>query len=262
MEQLGYINLKKDEKLTYVEQELAYNLAVSLLDGHRLKEAVRISKQKWHDSKDLRFGLLGARAMLQLGNTVELTGLLDEVENAYPGQLGISFLKGLAAIQDGKVNLALQNFKEMESRGVVSIELFNEIGRALFIATQLSASIGYFNKSLTIDAVNAVALTGKAQCLLELGKAAEALTLLEQSLEHQFFQPNAHFLMAQAARQLGYPDIAGAALDICLKQAPRHQKARAMKAENNSHTDSTGTTDNYCEWSSSQRHQHVNENAW
>ncbi len=96
------------------------------------------------------------------------------------------------------------------------------------ISAQVAKAKTYFEKVLKLDAENGVALSGRAQCNLELGFAEDALSDLEKSLEQQFYQPNTHYLMAQAAHQLGFDEVAEKALRICLQQAPKHQAARAL----------------------------------
>lgn len=228
LEDLGYIDLSQDNKIAYVEKELNYNLGVSLLDGNKLTEARELLSNCYHKDGELRFGLLLARTLLRTGDSEELKELLAEMKQKFPGQQALLYLEGLQALREGEVNKALSCFQQMVSKGMMSIDLMVEIGRALLISGQLQEAMTYFDNALRLDAENAPALSGKAQCLLELGEAREALLNLEKSLEQQFFQPNAHYLMAQAAHQLGYDEVALKAVQLCLKQAPKHQGARAF----------------------------------
>ncbi len=228
LEELGYINLSQKDKTTYVEQELNYNLSLSLLDGNRLEQARELTSKNYHTHGELRYGLLLARTLLRLGESENLKELLSDLTQKFPNQKAIPHFEGLLALRDGRVGEAILSFKQMESRGLISIELFLEIARALMISSQVAEAKAYFEKVLMLDSDNAVALSGRAQCNLELGYPAEALADLEKSLEQQFFQPNSHYLLAQAAHQLAFDEVAVKAVKICLQQAPKHQAAKAL----------------------------------
>lgn len=234
LEELGYINLSQKDKTTYVEQELNYNLSLSLLDGNRLHKAKDLLSTNYKAYGEMRYGILLARTLLRLDDVSALQKLLENLARSFPGQMAIEHFKGLLALRLGKTAEALACFKKMENKGISSIELLLEIARALLISSKISEAKSYFEKVLLLDVENAVALSGRAQCNLELGHAESALADLELSLEQQFFQPNTHYLLAQAAHQLGFVDVAIKALKICLHQAPKHQAAASLlvKLEN------------------------------
>lgn len=231
LEELGYIDLNQSDKASYVAQELNYNLCLSLLEGNRLEEAQRVSTAFFSEYGELRYGLLLAQVLLQSKKGDGLEDLLIELEQKFPRQLAIPYFKGLWALRTGDALKAVAHFAEMEKRGVVSIDLMIETGRALLISSKLVEAKTYFEKALQNDSACAPALSGRAQCHLELGHAESALEDLENSLEQQFFQPNAHYLMAQASNKLGFKDVAVKALKICLNQAPKHQAAKKLLVE-------------------------------
>ncbi|MDZ7846048.1 MAG: tetratricopeptide repeat protein [Owenweeksia sp.] len=102
------------------------------------------------------------------------------------------------------------------------------MGRAFLIGGNLKAALNYYEKTLALEPENASALTGMAQCQLELGLVARAFRNLDQSLQLTFYQPHAHYLFAQAALSEEKHEVAYTALKTCLQQAPKHQQARQL----------------------------------
>lgn len=229
LEQLGYIDLSQDDKLAYVQTELNYNLCTSYLDGNRPKEARILATKGFEDSGQYRFALLLAQALHQLGSVEELKSHLAQLPADFCTQPAIQYFDGLLKLQEGQVPQALQVFENMEEQGVVSANLFLEMARTLFASGEVMQAENYYRKVLELDPNHAAALTGLAQCEMEQGGVAKALISLEKSLELQFFQPNAHYLMAIAAAKMGHSKVAAKALELCLKQAPHHQKGVALK---------------------------------
>lgn len=234
LQELGYINLDQSDKLKYVDSELTYNLCVSYLDGNKPAKAKEVLEPYFAQNGELRYGMLLAQAYLKLGDLDTLALHLDTMEQSFEGQGGVHFLRGMLYLQKSEHEKALQHFFDMESRGLKSSQLYNEIGRTFLISQNYRAAKEYFNRSLTLDAENAVALSGKAQCALEEGNPEEAILLAEQSLGLQFFQPNTHYILAQAALALNEEEVAKKAVRLCLSQAPKHGPASQLlnKLEN------------------------------
>ncbi len=227
LEDLGYVNLPKDKKQEYVAHELAYNLALSYVDGNKLEEAESLCKKLWAEGADYRFALLWARVSLVMGNIEELQSKLTEFKKLNIPQTGFIYIEGLLHLQENKAEEALACFKNLEVQGLQSVELFLEIAKAFFITARLRQAKDYYQKALALETENSAALSGFAQCLVEEGKNEEALSYLEKSLELQYFQPQAHFVFGQAAKALRQSEVAKKAFEVCLAQAPKHKKAQA-----------------------------------
>lgn len=234
LQELGYINLDQSDKLKYVDSELTYNLCVSYLDGNKPQKAKKILEPYFEQNGELRYGMLLAQSYLKLGDLSSLSSHLDIMEKTFAGQGGVHFLRGMLYLQQSDHEKALQHFFDMESRGLRSSQLFNEIGRTFLITQNYRAAKEYFNKTLALDGENTMALSGKAQCALEEARPEDAFLLAEGSLSLQFFQPNTHYILAQASLALGKDDVAKKAVRICLSQAPKHGPALQLidKLEN------------------------------
>lgn len=228
LEELGYINLEQNDKLSYVDSELTYNLCVSYLDGNKADKALPILEEYFAKNGEYRYALLLAQVYLKLGKLEELNNHLSILEAKFEGEGAVYFMRGLYQLQKSEHEKALEHFLKMEEKGLVSVQLYDEIGRTLLITQNYKGAINYFEKALKLDENDATAISGKAQCALEQGEAETAFLLAQQSLELQYFQPNTHYIVAQAARALGKDEISEQALRVCLSQAPAHGPARAL----------------------------------
>jgi predicted AlkP superfamily phosphohydrolase/phosphomutase/tetratricopeptide (TPR) repeat protein len=235
LQDLGYIHLPDNEKQAQVEKELEYNLIQSLLDGNQFERAKSQAESYHSKYKDTRSQEILANIYLQMGAYDSLEGFVEQVDKECLNP-GLQFIRSLKDLYTGEFERAIQNFKSLESNGVNSVQLYNQLGQALFLSGFYKEAIQYYEKSLNMNILNAFALTGKAQCLVELICYEEAVPLLEQSLELTFFQPNAHYLMALCLQSMKYEKEAVNALQLALSQAPKHLKAKRLLQEINGNT--------------------------
>ncbi len=231
LEDMGYIDLPSSDKVMAVKQELAYNLCVSLVDGNHLDKALQKARMMYGEYGDGRTAMLLADILLKKGDYEELETLLGELAPFNSQNPQYIFLQALLYLYTGRRTEALLQFKDIEAAGAQSVQLYNEIGKALLLSGQTDEAFNYFQKSLQLDAENATALTSSGQCYIENGKYPEALESLEASLQNLFYQPHAHYLMAVCLFKMDKRKDAITALNLCLHQAPKHQKARVLLNE-------------------------------
>lgn len=228
LQDLGYLSLPKNDKQKYVERELQYNLCVSLLEGQRWEEAKKPASARFEKDEDWRFGILLTDVLMQTNQMQEAGKLLQKMGKAMPQSGSWLYLQGLWHLRSANAAEAIDHFQKLEDAGQPSPQLLVSIGRSLLYAGEVMAAKKYFEETLKLDPDNAPALTGKAECLLENGFSDQAMEALDNSLQLVFYQPHAHYLMAQAALHLHREDLAEKALQLCLQQAPRHSKAREL----------------------------------
>lgn len=228
LSELGYLNLGDSDKKEVLNYELQYNLCQALLDGNKLKEAIKLSEELFSKHNDGRSALLHSHSLLRKGEYVLLKKFLEiiKAQNIYDPSL--LFTESQMLMFTGKAEKAMELFLELESKGAISVQLYNEMGRALLIIGVFKEAENCFHKSLNLDSENATALTGIAQCRVEMGEYDLAIEYLDQSLEILFFQPNAHYLMGLCLKKLNYTEPAKAALKLALSQAPKHHKASVL----------------------------------
>lgn len=233
LDELGYIDLNTEDKLTYVRQERAFNLAQSYVDGNKFEEAKACYQELFDELKDLRSTIGLADTLIKLGHFEDFNSLMAQLDKKVQDHPYLIFLIGSAKLYQGKPKEALADYLVLEDLQVNSAQLFNEIGNAFLLSGDIKASQNYFGRSLNLDHENAAALSGKGQCLTELGQYEEALPILEKSLALTYYQPNVHYLMAQCFYKLSHIEAAKSALLICIQQAPRHLKAIKLYQEIN-----------------------------
>lgn len=228
LEQLGYINLPKNDKQKYVAAERSYNLCVSLMDGNRLKSATEEIERAYQQFGESRFLNLLLNCQLKSNQLEAMKATLEGLDQEDRQDPTVSFMRGLWQLASGFEEDALASFLTLEEKGVASLQLYNRMAESLLVAGKLKAARHYYHKALAMDGEDVTALTGMAQLDLENGHTADAMAKLDRSLALRYYQPRAHFLMAQAALKSGRPELARTALEVCLKQAPKHQQARQL----------------------------------
>lgn len=224
LEALGYVKLEKKDKVRYAQYELEYNLCQSLIDGNKQEKAREVATKLYQTHKDLRSAVLLLNVLLNSGDLAETENVLSELKAVGQHPFFV-FTEGSIALFRGEFEKAIGLFHSLEKAGSVSTQLYNEIARSFFAAGQRKAAANYYQKTLEREPENATALTGMAQCMLEQHDYEGAVEYLDRSLELQYYQPNAHYLMGVTLRELGREDLGKRALEICITQAPAHKKA-------------------------------------
>lgn len=228
LEELGYLDIAESEQERQMDYELNYNLCQSLVDGNKLNEAAKLATTLRDQFKDIRSSELLAFVLLQLGDFVQLELLLKDLKEERNYNSSLLFIESQLLMFQGKAEKALQVFDILEKEGVVAVQLFNEMARAFLIIGLFNEAEVYYNKALALDGENAASHTGLSHCLVEKGNFEGAINLLDKSLGLLFFQPNAHYLMGLSLSELGYKKEAIKALELTIKQGPKHHKARAL----------------------------------
>lgn len=228
LSELGYLKLQESDKKEYLNYELNFNLCQAYLDGNKLSKAIELSAELFAKHKDIRTALLYAHSLLRDGDYQRLASFLNKLKEEGIYDSSLLFTESQMLMFSGKPKAAMELFQDLEQKGAVSVQLYNEMARALLIIGVFAEAENCFRKSLELDAENAVALTGLAQCKVENGYFEEAVDLLNNSLEILFFQPNAHYLMGLCLMELNYQKEAITALKLSISQAPKHAKASAL----------------------------------
>ena len=228
LSELGYLKLEDSNKKEILNYELQYNLCQAYLDGNKLKEAIDLSAKLFHKHQDIRSALIHSHSLLREGEYLILEKFLNQLKKKGVYDSSLLFTESQMLMFSGNTDEAMEIFKNLENKGVVSVQLYNEMARAFLIIGVFNEAENFFHKSLELDSENAVALTGIAQCQVERGNFEDAVEFVNRSLEILFFQPNAHYLMGLCLKELGYEKEAIPALKLAINQAPKHFKASAL----------------------------------
>ena len=88
-----------------------------------------------------------------------------------------------------------------------------------------------YNRALAADSENAAAHQGIAKAALALGDAEAAVDHALHATELLFFNPQSHLILGRGLARLGNREMAQAALDVALRQAPGYREAHLQMAE-------------------------------
>ncbi len=231
LRELGYLHAPAENFHSWLRAERSYNRALSLLDARFDEAALAEVEQAYQEAPGGRHTILRAELLLRTKRWEALEELMaswtpEEAQSAY----GL-FLQGQYKLRLGKPREALAFFDEIERRPIGSPQLLLEMARALFLSGELAAAQHYYQRVLELDPEQAAALSGLGEVLLEQGAEAAGVSYLEKSTALQFFQPHAHYLLARSLQKNGEAKAARQALQVALRQAPRHQKARALAGQ-------------------------------
>src|SRR5690606_24957115 len=220
-----------NDKVKYAGIELKYNLCRSYLDGNKFAAAATLAQLLYGEHQEERFFLLLVHVQMLLGK-YEAVQKCIEAEKPRLGHLPqFNFVEAQLALMLGDINQAQKKYKEVLSKGLNNPQLYNEIAHTFLLQHALPQALQYFNKTLVLDKENAVALSGVGHVYVLQNKFEEALPFFDKSLEQKYFQPNVHYLVAIATFMLTHYDQCLQALQICLQQAPKHKKAKALMAK-------------------------------
>lgn len=226
--ELGYLREPSGNFHRWLRMERSYNRAISLLDAGLEAEAREAGRQAFAEDPSGRNAVLWAELLLRNKEWAELEDFMtswlpEEAESPY----GL-FLQGQYRLRRGKPREALAFFEKIEKLRLGSPQLLLEMARSLFLTGELAAAKHYYQRVLELEPERAAALSGLGEVLLEQGKEEAGIDFLEQSTALQFFQPHAHYLLARSLHEHGEEKAARQALQVALRQAPRHQKALAL----------------------------------
>ncbi len=229
--EIGYVELPEKEKQAYVAHELKHNLIQSLVDGHKWEQAEREARQLYEKAGDVRT----AKVLLHIAHKRVSTDLFDKTLAALEEQLGnahpdVLYFTGLRQLRENRFPEALSCFLQLEEAGGESVQLYLQIAQALFLSQKFEKASAYAGKALSLDPDVPAALTLRGQSNEALGRAEAAVEDLLESIQLQFFQPTAHFVLAKLWVELGRGKEAKEALGICLRQAPKHLAAKRLLA--------------------------------
>lgn len=224
LQDLGY--LSGQETLAALENEWAYNAALSLHDAGEYRKALKKAKALEQAEAGIRLQLLLAELELRCGYYQAVEKRIHQWPEAWQNHPFGLFLRGLSALEQGRGNEALSLFQRVEEKTPASPQLQMEMGKALAVTGHSQAAEDYFSACLQQEGDNPAALTARAELLLYRGERNQAVRDLQRSLSLRHFQPQAHYLLGCAFAEAQEIDAAKKAWQICLQQAPKYQKAR------------------------------------
>lgn len=230
LEELEYIDLSEDNLKQGIEEEQDYNRAISLKEVGNHALALDIS-ERWLpvSNRAYRWYVLKARLLVILREESAWELFWNKLSPKQQDDPHLQFNLALMHLQQGNPDDALAIMHKIEEKGFPSSGLYQEMGRALFLAGELEAAQNQFSKALNSSPNSASTLNGLAQIAYARGQMDDFQKFANQSLQLKMHQPQLHYLWASYYNELGDLEATEKALAICLQMAPKHQKALALK---------------------------------
>lgn len=229
LEELQYIDLANTQQKG-IREEQDYNKAISLREVGAYSEALQICGQHWLNSNQAyRWYILKARLILNSGDAFLWDSFWNGLKPEFQADLQLRFCHALALLQAGQAEQALMEMQALEQRGLQSPALYQEMGHALFLAGQWDGADQQFDRALNLNKEYSPALNGKAQVAFAKGAYEDFEIWANQALSLKMHQPHLHYLWALHYHQSGDSESCRKALQLCLRMAPKHQKALALR---------------------------------
>lgn len=231
LDELGYIDLGNANQAQLIKEEWEYNRLLSLFDAGDYQKSWQGFQMAFKEKKDFRYLNLGAKLCLELKDL----SAFEEYLSTWPANFINSplalYFQASAAMLQGDFKKAQQYLLNIEKEGMVSAQLYFELGRTAFLLGELKVAAENYRRCLNINPQYSSALTGMAAVKTEQLEYSEALAILQKSISLRFFQPQAHYLLAFCFKQEEEWEAALQATKIALKQAPKHKKALLLLEE-------------------------------
>lgn len=231
--ELGYIedpgpDRKKGMEKTAIEAE--YNLSRVLASRRDYAGAAEmVQKLVEKEPDELRFSMDLMRYSLELGHIEQARTIMDKIRADDPeGNFPVlDLLEGTICFHEDDTEKALMLMQKAEQSNPHLPVLHCEIGKVYIRTEQYPLGLDAFEKALTIDPQNAIALHGKSICLLRMQLYEEAADAALDALGITYFYPPAHYHLGEALYHLQQYQEAAQAFEVCVSMAPGNMKARS-----------------------------------
>jgi Flp pilus assembly protein TadD len=233
---LGYIeapDADMEKAMRRAEDELRWNLALSLMDGEQTGEAMPLLKRLVAARPDeKRFRLSLAECCLMTGRPADcyaaLVHLYGDAQENPPPQADL--LLGIALFAEGRSAEALHRLLRAERSAPRLPRLHNHLG-AVYLKRRLwREAERAFRRALEIDQDSPAAYTGLSAAARRQGRLREAAEHALQAVGLHYFSPHAHLQLGLALARLGDLKRAAQALETCLGMRPQMTGARRVLA--------------------------------
>lgn len=227
---LGYMPeeaLAGENAVLHCLREMRYNLATVHLHHNRPAAALALfhelcTAQPLHP----RYELARLEALRAAGQDREALTILARLEAGGLNGPGFHLAAAASLYATGNAEAAAQRLDQAMAGQQESPDLCVTAGHMAQLRSDWPAAEHWFRRALELEPVHATAHGGMAAVCLQRGEAAVALDHAVSSLRRYFFNPDLHWILAQALYQLGERERA---LDACrqaLLQAPTLRAAR------------------------------------
>lgn len=235
--ELGYVekpdeNVEKAIKKTL--NECNYWLALSYIDGNKLKEARPILEDLFSEDTDqIRYGFTLAN-VYRKSNEIDKAKEVLKILKANTKLKGPNILVLEATIleMENKSKLALEKLLLAEIKTKKNPELLLHIGHSHMKLNQWNDAERTFKKCLDIEPANHHAYYGLGLTASNLGDYQSAIDYLIESISLIYYQPKAHLVLGNCLTKVGDNEGALRAYNEVLKFGTLEKKALTRITQN------------------------------
>ncbi len=230
---LGYVEDPGDDKKKAMEKtsmEAKYNLSRVYASSGNHKKAVEILEElrKTEQVEEVRFMLDLLYYYLELKRFPEAREIVDEIRQDEKKSIPtLDMLEGILLVHEDQPVKALELLKKAEKSTPHFPMLHVELGKVYIKTQRYHDARGAFLTAIEIDEGNAVAYNGLAVSQLRMGLYEEAAENALNAIGLIYHFPAAHHHLGEAMYNMEKYEEAIQAFEICIRLAPRMQKARS-----------------------------------
>ncbi len=221
---LGYIEAPGEDvarSIALAENEADFNVAVSLSEGGRPKEAKAILQQLTARAPDQpRYWRALVQACFAAQTPTDAEPCLAALERLEPGSPQVYVLRGMLAWSRDDFDECAKAFTEAEKIAPNDITTQAYLGRLYLRQRRWAEAERLFRRTLEIDPDSADAHYGLSVALPRQNKVEDGIehALYAVGLRHDF--PEAHFQLGAVLSRRGWYDRAVQAFEITLRMRP------------------------------------------
>lgn len=229
---LGYIERPGDnaeQNRKNVEEECAFNLARSYVDGGKIAEAIPLLEKLYTDNPLVpRYAFQLATCYQKISQLKDARRVIDDMrEKEFFSETTMNVIEGSLLLGEGRALEAIKLFKKSES-GVdpYHSRLQFQIAQGYMMLQRWEDAERALTKAIEMDYDHASAHALLGEVYLRDEKFEKAVDSLLMSLGLEYDQPTNHYILGLALKNLGKYKEAAEALEVTLLMAPQANLAR------------------------------------
>ncbi|WP_269542071.1 tetratricopeptide repeat protein [Cerasicoccus fimbriatus] len=188
----------REPSVTSAEQEVLKSI-LPLIESGQLTEAARRLRDAMTPDSSAAFDYTLGNLYLQTGNFAAAENAYREALRKQPGFVRAWRNLGLMLAQDGQTREAIPALSAAIERGDHSAECIGALAFCHFQEGDYATALPGYERAAFLSAQSANWQLGRAQCLIELDRAKEALLVAEQYLRDHPKHPEARRIAVNAS---------------------------------------------------------------
>ncbi|HMT08536.1 MAG TPA: alkaline phosphatase family protein [Pyrinomonadaceae bacterium] len=229
--ELGYVDDPGDDvdaaiKLTLDENN--YHLARAYINGQKWDEGIKLLEALHAENPDvLRFASHLANAYQFVGKFKQARKVVNHIREILDRESPqVDLLEGTLLLSEQRPLKALELFKKVEAEAGDQPQLRLKLANAYFQLNKFEDAEKLLLSVIDADEEEVGAWYLIGLCYFNLGNYELAIEHLLQAIGLQYFQPVAHYYLAESLLLLEKYEESATAYEVCLRLAPKMNYAR------------------------------------